>query len=64
MALLDNGVQINTITLGFVENHSLDVGPLSDLVDRRSHLCRPGECTYSTYGLHCHMGSSGWSPGL
>ena len=34
MALLDNGAQINTIMLGFVENHSLDVGPLSDLVGR------------------------------
>ena len=32
MALLDNDTQINTITLGFVENHSLDVGSLSDLV--------------------------------
>ena len=32
MALLDNGMQINTIMLGFVENHSLDVQPLSDLV--------------------------------
>ena len=34
MALLDNGTKINTIMLGFVENHSLDVGPLSDLVGR------------------------------
>ena len=34
MALLDNDTQINTIMLGFVENHSLDVGPLSDLVGR------------------------------
>ena len=32
MALLDNGTQINTITSEFVENHSLDVGLLSDLV--------------------------------
>ena len=32
MPVLDNGVHINTITLGFVENHSLDVEPLSDLV--------------------------------
>ena len=32
MALLDNGMQINTITLGFVKTHSLDIGPLSDLV--------------------------------
>ena len=34
MALLDNSAQINTIMLGFVENCSLDVGPLSDLVGR------------------------------
>ena len=32
MALLDNGTQINTIILGFVENCYLDVGPPSDLV--------------------------------
>ena len=35
MALLDNGVQINTITPSFVETHSLEVGPLSDLVGRQ-----------------------------
>ena len=34
MALLDNGAQINTIMLGFVENLSLHEGPLSDLVGR------------------------------
>ena len=34
MALLDNGAQINTIKLGFVESHSFEVGPLSDLVGR------------------------------
>ena len=34
MALLDNGAQINTIMLGFVENHSLDMGPQSDPVGR------------------------------
>ena len=34
MALLETGMQINTITLGFIENHSLDVGPLSDLIGR------------------------------
>ena len=34
MTLLDNGTQINTITPEFVESHSLDVGPLSDLVGR------------------------------
>ena len=34
MALLDNGTQINTITPSFVEEHSSDVAPLSDLVGR------------------------------
>ena len=32
MALLDNGVQINMVTLSFVEEHSLNVGPLTDLM--------------------------------
>ena len=35
MALLDNGMQINTITPDFVDSHSLEVGPLSDLVGRQ-----------------------------
>ena len=34
MALLDKGAQINTIISGFVENHSLDVRPLSDFMGR------------------------------
>ena len=34
MTLLDNGAQINTIMLSFVEDCSFDVGPLSDLVCR------------------------------
>ena len=34
MALLDNSVQINTITLSFVEECSLTIGPLADLVGR------------------------------
>ena len=32
MALLNNGVQINMITPSFVEEHSLKLGPLTDLV--------------------------------
>ena len=35
MALLNNGVQINTTTPDFVESHSLEVEPLSDLVGRQ-----------------------------
>ena len=34
MTLLHNGAQINTIMQGYVENHSLDVGPISDLIGR------------------------------
>ena len=32
MSLLDNGVQVNTITLKYVSNHSLQVGPITDLM--------------------------------
>ena len=32
MALLDNGAQINTITLKYVSNHSLQVGPITNLI--------------------------------
>ena len=32
MALLDNGAQINTIMLRYVSDHSLQVGPITDLV--------------------------------
>ena len=31
MALLDNGAQVNTIMLKYVINHSLQVGPITDL---------------------------------
>ena len=32
MALLDNGIQVNTITLRYVNEHSLQVGPITDLM--------------------------------
>ena len=38
MALLDNGPQINTIMPEFIETHSLDVGPLSDLIGDESSV--------------------------
>ena len=34
-ALLDNGAQINTITPNYVRNHSLEMGPITDLIGRR-----------------------------
>ena len=35
MALLDNGVQINTITPNYVKNHSLEMGLITDLISAR-----------------------------
>ena len=32
MALLDNGAQINTITPRYVSDHSLHVGPITNLI--------------------------------
>ena len=32
MALLDNGAQVNTITLRYVNEHSLQVGPITNLM--------------------------------
>ena len=35
MALLDNGVQVNTITPRYIKEHSLQVGPITDLMDSK-----------------------------
>ena len=32
MALLDNSAQVNTITLRYIEEHSLQVGPITGLM--------------------------------
>ena len=32
LALLDNGAQINTVTLKYVSDHSLQVGPITNLI--------------------------------
>ena len=32
MALLDNGAQVKTIMLRYVSEHSLEIGPISDLM--------------------------------
>ena len=34
MALFGSGAQINTIIPGLIENHSLDISPISELVGR------------------------------
>ena len=36
MALLDNGAQVNTITSRYVKEHSLQVGPITDLMGSKA----------------------------
>ena len=35
MALLNNGVQINTIMLSYVKSSSMEVGPITNVIGRR-----------------------------
>ena len=35
MVLLDNGTQINTIMPNYVKDHSLEMGPITDLISTR-----------------------------
>ena len=35
MTILDNGGQINTITLKYASDHSLQVGPITDLISAK-----------------------------
>ena len=46
MALLDNGVQVNTIMPRYVSNHSLQVGPITDLMGSKVTCVGPGN-TYT-----------------
>ena len=64
MALLDNGVQINTIMPSYVKSHSLEVGLITDLIGRRVACVGLGKCLHLTPRLCYCQGSSGWSPGL
>ena len=36
MTLLDNGAQVNTITLRYVNEHSLQVGSITDLMGSKA----------------------------
>ena len=53
MALLDNGVQVNTIMSRYVKEHSLPVGLITNLMGSKV-----------TARVHGDPGSSGWSSGL
>ena len=57
MALLDNGVQINTIMPSFVEECP-QCGAFVGLSRWTSCLCRLRQCIDLTFRLHNHTGSS------
>ena len=42
MALLDNGAQVNNIMPRYVSNHSLQVGPITDLMGSKVTCVGPG----------------------
>ena len=42
MALLDNGAQVNTIMLRYVSDHSLQVGPITNLMGSKVACVRLG----------------------
>ena len=62
-AILDSGSTINAVTPEFLKAHSLDVGPLSDLVDGTLKINGFGGL-FPTLGLCHHKGSSRRGEGL
>ena len=64
MALLDNGVQVNTITLRYVKEHSLSVGLITDLMSSKVACIGLGNAYTKTVRLRSDSGSSGQSLGL
>ena len=64
MALLDNGVQVNTITLRYVNEQSLQVGPITDLMGSKVDCVGLGNVYTRPLGYDSDLGSGGWSLGL
>ena len=46
MALLDNGAQVKTVMLRYISDHSLQVGPITDLMGSKVACMRLGN-TYT-----------------
>ena len=44
MALLDNGVQVHTVMLRYVKEHSLPIGPITDLMGTKVTCVGFGQC--------------------
>ena len=64
MALLDNGAQVNTITPRYVNEHSLQVGPITDLMGSKVTCMGLGNAYTRPLGYCSDPGSGGWSLGL
>ena len=64
MALLDNGVQVNTITPKYVKEHSLPMAPITDLMGSKVTCIGLGNAYTRPLGYVIIPGSSGQSSGL
>ena len=64
VALLDKGALVNTITPRYVKEHSLPVGPITDLMGSKVTCIGLGQCLHKTVRLRDNPGSGGWSLGL
>ena len=64
MSLLDYGAQVNTIMPRYVNEHSLQVGPITDLMGSKVTCVGLGKCLHSTIRLRGNLGSGVWSLGL
>ena len=59
MALLANGAQVNTITPRYVKEHSLPVGPITDLMGSKVACIGLGNAYTKPLGYVINLGSSG-----
>ena len=57
MALLDNGAQINTIMPKYVSDHSLQMGPITNLLGAKVTCMGLGKCLHEAIRLCHHLGS-------
>ena len=48
MALLDNGAQISTIMPKYVNDHSLEVGAITNLIGAKVTCVGVGQCLHKT----------------
>ena len=64
MALLDNGAQINTITLKYVSDHSLQMGLITDLLCAKVAFMGLGNSYMRPLGYVIIRVHGRWSSGL